>query len=112
MLAKCANPACFTVFRYLEYGTLFRLENDPWCSSHARVREYFWLCRSCSTALRVQLDDQGNIRVAPVGHPPRRGEDGLDFVLLDRQNGMLLSRITFFKPRGRRERIEGGELQL
>jgi hypothetical protein len=113
MLAKCANPACSTAFRYLENGTLFRLENDPWCASHTRVREYFWLCRGCSAALRLQLDDHGEIRVAPIGHPPRCGEDGIDFVLLERQNGMLLSRITFLNPRvRRREKTEGGQLQL
>jgi hypothetical protein len=114
MLAKCANPACSTPFRYLETGTLFRLENDPWCSSSDnRSREYYWLCRGCSATLSLRLDDAARIKVAPLGEAARRGVDGFDFILLDRQKGMLLSRMILFDKRPRRrERSQGGQLHL
>jgi hypothetical protein len=113
MLAQCANPSCSALFRYLENGTLFRLESDPWSTTDNRFREYFWLCRNCSATLSLRLDGNGKIRVVALGDPPKRGEDGIDFILLDRQNGTLLSRITLFHHRGRRrERMEGGQLHL
>jgi len=43
MLGKCTNPSCSVSFRYLEEGTLFRLETDPalrW--SNPKTREYYW----------------------------------------------------------------------
>lgn len=111
MLAKCANPSCSTPFRYLENGTLFRLESDPWCASHQRCREFFWLCRSCSATLTLRLDEGANVRVAAAGNPPRSGDDEFSFVLLDRQNGMLLSRVILFEHRGRqRAKAEGGQV--
>jgi hypothetical protein len=109
MLAKCANPSCSVPFRYLENGTLFRVETDPWCSSDGRFREYFWLCRTCSTTLTLRLDEFAGIRLESPGLPLRRGEEGIDFVLLDRQNGMLLSRVTLFNYRGRRREKSKGE---
>ncbi len=112
MLAKCVNPACSTPFRYLDSGTLFRLESDPWCGSDNKGREYFWLCRGCSTTMTLRLNDAAKVRVAQADRPDRSGEDGVEFVLLDRQNGMLLSRIMLFEHRlARRDHPEKGQLR-
>jgi hypothetical protein len=109
MLAKCANPACLTRFRYLESGTLFRLENEPQISSDQTFREYFWLCNGCSSGLTLRLNSAGRLRVAEGTTLPERGDDIFDFVPLDRRFGMLLSRVTLFRRRGRRqEKTEGG----
>ena len=102
MLAKCANPACLTPFRYVDSGTLFRLETDPWCSSDNNVREYFWLCRGCSTCMTLRLNDAAKVRVARLDIRPLPEENGIDFVLLERQNGMLLSRVMELRDRPRR----------
>ena len=113
MLAKCANHACLTRFRYLENGTLFRLESDPQKSSDHKFPEYFWLCRGCSPSLTLRLNGAGRIRVAKSSDLQQPGDDGIDFVLLDRQNGTLLSRITLFQHRGRRQqKTEGGQAWL
>ena len=110
MLAKCANPACLTRFRYLESGTLFRLENER-SSSDQIFREYFWLCSGCSPGLTLRLNAEGRLRVAEGGRSPDRGNDDLDFVVLDRQYGMLLSRVTLFRRSGRRhQKTEGGHV--
>ncbi len=103
MLTKCANPVCLTHFRYLESGTLFRYENDPRAAPDRTHREYFWLCRECSSSLTLRLDADGTVYVAEDGAEDRfPAGDSLDFVLLGRQNGMLLSRIKLFQTRVRR----------
>jgi len=113
MLAKCANPACFTRFRYLESGTLFRLESDPRLSSGGVFREYFWLCRGCSSNLTLQLDETGTVSVGESDDGAQRGNDGGDLVLFDRQNGLLLSRILLFQDRSRRhEKPEREQVRL
>jgi len=111
MLAKCVNPSCSTHFRYLENGTLYRLESDPWCSSDNQLREYFWLCRGCAATSTLQLDEEARIRVAPAEAPRVHREEALDFILLDRQKGMLLSRVTLFYDGARqRKKIRGVQL--
>ncbi|HTS07146.1 MAG TPA: hypothetical protein VMP68_16315 [Candidatus Eisenbacteria bacterium] len=109
MLAKCANPACSTRFRYLESGTLFRLENEARSSSDQAFREYFWLCGGCSSGLTLRLNAAGRLRVVEGGPLPQRRDNDLDFVVLDRQHGMQLSRVTLLRRTGRRhENTEGG----
>lgn len=103
MLTKCANPVCPTHFRYLERGTLFRYENDPRAAPDQTHREYFWLCVDCSSSLTLRLDAQGKVYVTEdeaEERPPGNGD--LDLALVDRQHGMLLSRIRFFQTRSRR----------
>jgi len=110
MLAKCANPPCLMRFRYLESGTLFRLENEQ-SSSDQTFREHFWLCSDCSPGLTLRLNPAGRLRVAEGSTSPERGNDALDFVVLDRRHGMLLSRVTLFRRRGRRhEKTEGEDV--
>ena len=109
MLGKCADPACLTQFRYLESGTLFRLENDPQTSADQTFREYFWLCGGCSPGLTLRLNAAGRLRVAEGSTLPKRGDNDLDFVVLDRRYGMQLSRVTLLRRSGRRhEKTEGG----
>lgn len=114
MLAKCANPECVTEFRRIENGTLFRLENEQRCPSQHTFREYFWMCRGCSSGLTLRLNAAGRIRVAETTEPlAQQKEDSVDFVLLDRQYGMLLSQITLFQHHGQRhEKAEGGHQSL
>jgi hypothetical protein len=79
MIAKCANPACSTPFRYLHEGRLFRFERgvsekgQPFLSFDAtgpersnRV-EFFWLCDQCST--RMTLTYRKGIGVTPSRVP-------------------------------------------
>jgi hypothetical protein len=56
MLAKCLNPACSAVFRYLSDGRIFHLEIPvAGDTSTSRRREYFWLCDSCCARFTVVL---------------------------------------------------------
>lgn len=55
MLSKCANPACFTRFRYLHEGRIFNIEIKSGPSdgrAHLHI-EHFWLCESCARMLKV-----------------------------------------------------------
>jgi hypothetical protein len=76
MLAKCANPACSTTFRYLHEGKLFAIEPkansakrgppaDPEYTGRVRILECFWLCSSCCCALRVQWDGDHGMSLLP-----------------------------------------------
>lgn len=109
MLAKCANPLCSVPFRYLEAGGLFRLENDPLVSHDRQTPEYFWLCRHCSATMSLRLDEAGRIRIVQVQDATPRTGEAVDLLTLDRQRGVLLSRIIFFglPARRRRERLMG-----
>ena len=113
MLAKCANPECVRQFRRIENGTLFRLETESRCSSEHTFREYFWMCRGCSSGLTLRLNAAGGVRVAQTTEPLAQQKDAVDFVLLDRQHGMLLSQITLFQHHGARHpTAEGGHQRL
>jgi hypothetical protein len=59
VLSKCANPACFTRFRYLHEGRIFNIEIRPERSNgyaHLRI-EHYWLCESCARLLKVVWED-------------------------------------------------------
>ena len=97
MLAKCANPSCSVLFRRLDEGTLFRLENDPALAlelSDLKRPEYFWLCGCCSETVMLRLDGDAGLRVVP-SPPVERTADDADFTTLDRHNGLRLARIRF-----------------
>lgn len=114
MLAKCVNPLCSVPFRYLEAGGLFRLESDPLECSDRRTPEYFWLCRSCAGKMSLRLDEAKGVRVVESQDAPPQGADAVDFVLVDRQRGMLLNRISFlgYPARKHRERALGGQIHI
>ena len=81
MLGKCTNPSCFASFRYLEEGMLFRLETDRTQRlPNPRVPEYYWLCRSRSTAMTLHISKEGNIVMMALPLPVQRGSHGPDFI--------------------------------
>ena len=69
MIAKCANPDCTVVFRYLRGGKLFLLDiprDSPREGTHRR--EYFWLCDQCSATMKVVINERGEAAIAgPLG---------------------------------------------
>ena len=76
MVAKCANPTCSARFRYLHEGELYVIElkadslkhvpsADPDYIGNSHAYEHFWLCSSCSCAMRVQTDREGRIILVP-----------------------------------------------
>jgi len=72
MLSKCANPVCFTPFRYLREGKLFEFDSQRESESvqgskrAARRVEFFWLCGECSTRLTVIRDAQLGVVTVPI----------------------------------------------
>jgi hypothetical protein len=56
MLSKCLNPACSTPFRYFRDGRIFNIETGS-SGGRARRREFFWLCGTCSTTMKVTVRD-------------------------------------------------------
>ena len=57
MLAKCANPSCSSVFRYLHEGKLFRLESVQSSRGLDRHSEWFWLCDRCAPIMTLKLEN-------------------------------------------------------
>jgi len=58
MLAKCANPECFEVFRFLHQGKVFCLSPTPDLQKISgtrspSLRERFWLCDGCSREMTL-----------------------------------------------------------
>jgi len=97
MLGKCSNPSCSAPFRYLRNGKLFRLEADPRVhTSKPNKLEYFWLCDHCSPRMSLRISNGGS--VLPVLAAPGHGDfDGKGITLIDRRDGLLLSKLGFFK---------------
>lgn len=72
MLAKCANPECSVVFRYLGSGKLFRMPVQS-CDGHAAPYsatshasgglQHFWLCPDCARAMTLAVDRTGRVVV-------------------------------------------------
>lgn len=96
MLEKCSNPSCSAPFRYMRDGGLFRLEADPRVrTSKARTLEYFWLCGRCASKMSLRIGDEG--KVLPVMASDRAGGafGGKGITLVDRRDGLLLSRLGF-----------------
>lgn len=65
MLWKCANPFCFTRFRYLHEGRLIGVQFKPVPDCHAasvldhsdgRTIEYFWLCPACAPMMTLRVE--------------------------------------------------------
>jgi hypothetical protein len=94
VLAKCVNPMCPAPFRYLEEGRLFRLESDrPLGLPKGEKSEYFWLCSPCCGTMTLRLDEHDGVAVAPFKEPAQRAAGRAEFILLDRQRGLLLTRL-------------------
>ena len=98
MLGKCSNPSCSAPFRYLRDGILFRLEADPRVRrSKAGSLEYFWLCGGCSSKMSLRIGDEGKVLPVMVPAPSRCTFDGKGISLVDRRDGLLLSRLGFLQ---------------
>jgi hypothetical protein len=62
MIAKCCNPSRDAVFRYLYYGRVFVLANDPAVGIETSKRpEYFWLCQQCSSKMTLRLGEEAPV---------------------------------------------------
>lgn len=79
MLAKCANPECFTTFLYLRKGKLFRiqvdassvgppslLEIDSTTKKPPSRIEFFWLCPTCAEKMTVISANGAGINIRPL----------------------------------------------
>jgi len=98
MLGKCSNPSCSAPFRYLRDGKLFRLEADPRLrTSKPNKLEYFWLCDRCSPRMSLRIGGEGDVRPVLFPGSVQRDFDGIGIALIDRRDGLLLSRLGFFK---------------
>jgi len=75
MLSKCANPGCFSSFRYLHEGKLFRVETlvdgseelfgtEPSKANHRRL-EFFWLCSDCASKMTLRFEKGVGVAIMP-----------------------------------------------
>jgi hypothetical protein len=70
MVAKCANPACATRFRYFREGRLFQVDRKGDAGAHNGGKnghnvEYFWLCAACALSHALAVDGNGRVEVLP-----------------------------------------------
>jgi hypothetical protein len=73
MLAKCANPSCFTPLVYLREGKIFMVESpqsltDKDGAIFIRPKapnrvEHFWLCGPCSLEMTLTYDRERGVEV-------------------------------------------------
>jgi hypothetical protein len=105
MLAKCLNPSCCASFRHLGEGRLFRLETDPTLKSSTEVTEYFWLCKDCSSEMTLCLTQDGSVMATGLRAALRSGPQAA-FVSVNRENGLLLRSVSFFRSSTSREAYE------
>ena len=96
MLSKCSNPFCSAPFLYLRDGELFRLEADPKRRSGRPGRlEYFWLCGECSSTMSLRISQDGHVLPMTVPALKRADFNQRGITLVDRRDGLLLSRLGF-----------------
>ena len=113
MLDKCSNPSCGEPFRYLQHGRLFRLEADPKANASRPTKpQYFWLCSSCASKMTLRLDDDARIRALRIPDALQPTESSVDFVPLDRRQGLVLSCLHFLgrEPHRNRTPVTRGKL--
>ena len=80
MLARCLNPNCGTPFSYLHEGRIFQIEQvrvAPGISDLKRSVESYWLCRTCSSKLKVVVEN-GRVVTCPMDVTPIPGENARD----------------------------------
>lgn len=88
MLSKCANPTCFTTFRYLSEGKLYLVDSKAALVRHGGraeskyagkscIYEYFWLCSSCCRIMTIQIDNNFEISVVRKRGMPQDSEPDL-----------------------------------
>jgi len=109
MLGKCTNPSCSASFRYLEEGTLFRLEAGPVLRlSNPKKPEYYWLCRSCSAAMTLHISKEGKVIPVALPAPVHGGSQGSDFISAKREDGLRMSQVRSSTEKKRRGKGAGG----
>lgn len=72
MLSRCLNPNCGTPFSYLHEGRIFQIERvrvAPGSQELQRSVESYWLCRSCSSRLKVIVEN-GCVVTCPMDAMP------------------------------------------
>jgi hypothetical protein len=107
MLAKCCNPSCDAVFRYLYDGRVFVLENDPAVGPEISKRpEYFWLCRRCSSKMTLRLGEDTPVVAMLLLQKIQEKLDGAVLDSPDRKAGVTLRNITFPEHHSPRRKIE------
>lgn len=72
MVAKCVNPGCTNLFRYLHNGRLFLIDHnrsapalDDDFRESGRKGEYFWLCNECARTMTITTDRNGYVFLVP-----------------------------------------------
>jgi|SRR5580692_8814700 hypothetical protein len=101
MVAKCNNLSCPARFRHLQEGKLFRLESDPLLKpTTVKVKEYFWLCRDCSSIMTLRLGADGEVSPVLLPEVVRHGGE---FISVNRQKGLLLREVSFWTKRNRED---------
>ena len=96
MLGKCSNPSCSAPFRYLRDGRLFRLEADPIARTSKPYKlEYFWLCEHCSPRMSLRIGKEGGVLPVMLPASDCGAFDGNGIMLVDRRDGLLLSKLGF-----------------
>jgi len=94
MLSKCKNPDCNSLFRYLEGGRLFVLEDDSEYENCRSGRfEYFWLCDDCCGTMTLRLLEDST--VAALRLADSLLEAAADFAVngRERKGGLVLHSI-------------------
>jgi hypothetical protein len=106
MLAKCCNPSCDAVFRYLYEGRVFVLENDPTVGRETSKRpEYFWLCERCSSKMTLRLGEDTPVVAMLLLHEIQERTDGVVLDSPDRKAGLTLRNIAFSEHHSLRRKI-------
>jgi len=103
MLGKCSNPSCSASFRYMEEGTLFRLETDPTLRlSNPMKPEYYWLCRNCAAAMTLHISNEGKVIPVALSDRPDGVPHRNNFVWSKREDGLRLRDIRASTEKRRR----------
>jgi hypothetical protein len=106
MLAKCSNPSCDAVFRYLYDGRVFVLENDAAVGPLTFKRpEYFWLCKGCSSKMTLRLGEDAPVVAMSLLHEIQEKADRAVLDSPDRRDGLTLRNISFPEHNGVRRKI-------
>ncbi len=87
MLAKCSNPDCSAQFLHLKNGRLFVVDSSSALlrDNKPATREYFWLCRNCSSTMTLRLERDGAIVAVSMPKPPHIIRNGFDLIVLDKK---------------------------
>lgn len=65
MISTCLNPDCRTPSSHFSDGRFFSIQLRPDEGSSGRGLEQYWLCGSCSRALKVVIEN-GAITTVPI----------------------------------------------